>query len=320
MADLILRGMSIGALALIIIIFASNRHQPGALSAIATGICAICYVLASSPTSVPPFAEQVLVFGATLTPVALSWMATVYLTDDPPQRLPILILAGLTVLTALFVPVWSGFGYVRGALAILLYLGLVVLALVTDQDDLVAHRRLFRRGFLVAMGTLGLTISTVEIAWPQTDLPEWVFPLQAFAILVLVLSFGVWSLDLVRAPSPQTSSRKARPDLARRIDAAMQNGIWQREGLTISEFADELNVPDHQIRATINGEMGFRNFSTFINSARIQAAKQMLADPEQGGTTILQIAHEVGFASLGPFNKAFRAQTGTSPRDFRKNG
>ena len=47
-----------------------------------------------------------------------------------------------------------------------------------------------------------------------------------------------------------------------------------------------------------------------------ERAKRLLADPDQG-QPILDVAFECGFGSVGPFNRAFRAQVGVTPREFR---
>ena len=56
-----------------------------------------------------------------------------------------------------------------------------------------------------------------------------------------------------------------------------------------------------------------------MNGYRINAAKAALLAPENLDKTILEIAYDCGFASLAPFNKAFRALTGQSPRDYRRD-
>ena len=43
-----------------------------------------------------------------------------------------------------------------------------------------------------------------------------------------------------------------------------------------------------------------------------------LADPTQEAVPILTIAMDAGFQSLGPFNRAFKAQTGVTPSEFRR--
>ena len=69
----------------------------------------------------------------------------------------------------------------------------------------------------------------------------------------------------------------------------------------------------------INQHLGFRNFNTYLNSYRIQEATEILADPLNASTPILNVAMEVGFNSLAPFNRAFKAATGLTPREFRKS-
>ncbi|MEH6359921.1 MAG: helix-turn-helix domain-containing protein, partial [Amylibacter sp.] len=94
-------------------------------------------------------------------------------------------------------------------------------------------------------------------------------------------------------------------------------GAWREEGLTISRLAERLGVPEHKLRTVINRDLNFRNFSTFINGHRILAAMQAFDDPKQSDRAILEIAYDIGFSSLGPFNKAFRSHTGQSPREYR---
>jgi len=43
-----------------------------------------------------------------------------------------------------------------------------------------------------------------------------------------------------------------------------------------------------------------------------------LADRELVNLPILTIAMDLGYNSLAPFNRAFRAETGVTPSDFRK--
>ena len=97
-----------------------------------------------------------------------------------------------------------------------------------------------------------------------------------------------------------------------------QRQIWREEGLTIGALATRLAIPEYQLRRLINEGLGYRNFTAFINERRIAAAKQMLSDPAARRSTVATIAFEVGFASLGPFNRAFRDATGHTPTEWRK--
>ena len=98
----------------------------------------------------------------------------------------------------------------------------------------------------------------------------------------------------------------------------MDKGYYRETGLTIPTLAEELKVPEHQLRRPINGHLEFRNFSAFLNSYRIAEAKTQLVDPQRARIPVLTIALELGYASLGPFNRAFKALTGLTPTDFRR--
>jgi AraC-like DNA-binding protein len=67
----------------------------------------------------------------------------------------------------------------------------------------------------------------------------------------------------------------------------------------------------------INQGLGHRNFSAFLNQQRLAEAKAALGDPAQAGVPVSTIALDAGFGSLGPFNRAFKAETGRTPSEFR---
>jgi AraC-like DNA-binding protein len=76
-------------------------------------------------------------------------------------------------------------------------------------------------------------------------------------------------------------------------------------------------VPEHQLRKLINRHLGYRNFSSFLNFHRIGEAKNHLVDPEFVRTPVLTIAMDLGYGSIGPFNRAFKESTGLTPTEYR---
>jgi AraC-like DNA-binding protein len=99
----------------------------------------------------------------------------------------------------------------------------------------------------------------------------------------------------------------------------MSAGAWLEEGLTIGKLARDLGMSVHRLRGLINQRLGHRNFVDFLNSYRIEAAKQRLAEPDMAAKTVAAIAFGLGYASLGPFNRAFRAATGRAPTEWRRD-
>jgi AraC-like DNA-binding protein len=223
-------------------------------------------------------------------------------------------------------------GMICAAAAMVLYTALFGLALWSSRDDLVECRCKARPGFAAAIAGLGMVLTGLEVFGPTITPSGLISLLQPAGTFAVAAAFAVWILrpDLSRWPGENEDTRPTPsiadpqtadldPALTSRVTAAMEDGIWREEGLTIGALAARLSVPEHRLRRVINGGLGHRNFSSFINTARIEAAKQRLRDPSECGTTVLEIAYDVGFASLGPFNRAFRTETGQSPTEYRKD-
>ena len=93
----------------------------------------------------------------------------------------------------------------------------------------------------------------------------------------------------------------------------MSDALHATRGAIASEVAaDHLTL--------INEGLGHRNFNAFLNRYRIEEAKAALADPTQKDVPIVTIAMDCGFKSLGPFNRAFKVDTGQTPSEFRRLG
>jgi AraC-like DNA-binding protein len=209
-------------------------------------------------------------------------------------------------------------------------------ALHDRPDDLVNPRRRFRIYFAVAIGVTGIVIAVAENIHEFYSLPDGVKLLQAAALAALTFFFGSWLLSPNRAlfapderPAADTASEKTAPRQSppapaadmpayQRLMTLMEEGAYRKEGLTVAALAEQVGVPEHQLRRLINRELGFRNFSAFLNERRIADAKTMLAAPENAKKQILQIALDHGYGSIAPFNRAFKDATGKTPSEFRR--
>ena len=94
--------------------------------------------------------------------------------------------------------------------------------------------------------------------------------------------------------------------------------VWKEEGLTIASLALRVGIPENQLRRLINDCLGYRNFPSYVNAHRIAAAKSRLSDPGEARVSISTIAYDIGFASLGPFNRAFKEESGVSPSEWHR--
>jgi AraC-like DNA-binding protein len=93
--------------------------------------------------------------------------------------------------------------------------------------------------------------------------------------------------------------------------------LYRDPELTLASLASKLSVPEYRLRRHIHQQLGFRNFNTYVNSLRLADARRWLADPAQREAPVLTLAMDAGFGSIGPFNRAFKAETGLTPTEFR---
>jgi AraC-like DNA-binding protein len=188
-------------------------------------------------------------------------------------------------------------------------------------SDLVVARIRLRYGVLLVSGTVILIELLAELllrgdALAMAD--------KVHAAGVYLVSAGVSiaaslmrpeMLRPVRAPLPGLA---LDPVLTRRLDQLIEaEQVFRQEGLTIAALAERLGAPEYKVRQLINAQLGFKNFNAFLNSYRIREAQKSLLDPARRHLGIAQVAYEVGYRSLGPFNKAFKEITGRTPTDFR---
>ncbi len=88
--------------------------------------------------------------------------------------------------------------------------------------------------------------------------------------------------------------------------------------LNIQKLAEKLSIPANHLSQTINEKLG-QTFSDFVNSYRVEAAKQKLVDPAFSHLSVLGIAEAVGFNSKSSFNSVFKKHTKMTPSEFRNS-
>ncbi|MEL6641654.1 MAG: helix-turn-helix domain-containing protein [Pseudomonadota bacterium] len=330
--DLALRGGAITTLLLLAaMLWQIPISRDGRLSVAAVAVTKSAFLVISAalPLDLPQVMLSNMQFLASLSPMAITWLILTIFLDAPGQRWPWMLAAAATS-AALFAHLAYNSSYIYCVpLGALLNGALLGLAMWSSRDDLVECRCRARPGFAAAIAGVGLLLTLGQFTGVLEDGSITLALAQAAGVLLVALAFAIWLLrpdislwpgETHPLPAPTTTcpDEEVDPVLTARVQSAMNAGIWREEGLTIGALANKLSVPEHRLRRAINQGLGHRNFSSFINRARIEAARSVLSDPTQMNTTILEIAYDVGFASVGPFNRAFRAETGHSPTEFRK--
>jgi len=201
------------------------------------------------------------------------------------------------------------------------------------DNDLLENRRRFRLLFVISVSLVAVGIAVVEITLGGRPPAAWMLALQSVVVAILSASVAAWLLSASASRltfQNMAAVKQAEPapvmDRQRLIDetlgAALEQAmnidkLYLEQGLTIAALAKKLGVQEHRLRKHINEVLGHSNFNAYVNRHRIVAAKAALRDPKLAHLPVLTIALDSGFASLPPFNRAFRVETGQSATAYR---
>jgi len=93
--------------------------------------------------------------------------------------------------------------------------------------------------------------------------------------------------------------------------------LFLQANLRLTDLARLLDVPEYRVSKMLRLHLQAQNFNQFINALRIEHAKKLLADPSKGHWPVVVVGLESGFASVGPFTRAFKSMEGFTPHEFR---
>lgn len=341
--DLLLRGAGVGALVVTIVLMA---RQYGATAAGRLGIAFAVSIIAA--LFCPLVAHRwhagawgVPLYAACSAAAGLFWLFVQAWFDDAfrPRTWHWLAIAALTA-----VHLWRGadMGLHAGqvpaddlagalnALPFLLDLVFIVAALVRAKagkaDDLEEARRRFRDLMVTAIGGYMVLVTGLSIYLFYRQPAPLVDFLIAAGTVFLIFGFLLMTAKMQNRlfAGPPRAEPAPEPDAAEdQLHAALkrcmeQESGYRTPGLTITALAEKLGAPEYRLRRLINGRLGHRNFNDFVNGYRLAEARRRLADPEIVRTPVLTIALDAGFQSIGPFNRAFKDDTGMTPVEYRR--
>ncbi|UTW54955.1 helix-turn-helix domain-containing protein [Kordiimonas sp. SCSIO 12610] len=217
---------------------------------------------------------------------------------------------------------------------IAIYGYLIYVIIAGRNEDLVEERRSFRLWLVGAVIAATAFISIAELFYP--DFYDLGYGSLSQAAVIFVISLFLLShitrvndqVFFVRADDVKigkVDNAIEDTDLSAEdrhglndLQASMTDGIYKEAGLTISMLSERLNIPEHRLRKLINHHLGYQNFSQFLNEYRVDDAKRRLSKIEERHNSVLTIAMDLGYQSLGPFNRAFKNRTGQTPTEFRR--
>ena len=260
-------------------------------------------------------------------PTAFWWLAFVYIFPSTVEDALYLSNIATTPIKNSFLDVLL-FDVVARLIPVGMTLHTIYMCVYDLGNDLLEPRRLLRKLYSVLISGYFLVVIIARF-WFAYESPMWLQIVESLALftglfLLHVFSFS-YSFQPMDTPTQRTRKNPGRPMVieededTKKIIAllkdAMENKLfYTRPGATIRTLAEELNLPEYRVRRVINGELGFNNFNQYLNSLRIERSLVLLRETN---TPIVNIALDLGYKSLSPFNRAFRLSQNTTPTEYR---
>jgi AraC-like DNA-binding protein len=210
---------------------------------------------------------------------------------------------------------------------------------IREQFSLIEHISLnWLRYLLIAMGGLYI-LYFVALAFGGKGPVE---NLLNIAMVVVVYTLGYMGL---RQPTIFTQRNHGAPFNADKKAAAPGKPKYERSALddesskmllkelqklmatdhpyldsklTLVQLADQLRISPNYLSQIINQQTG-SNFFDYINSHRVEAAKEILADAARARISVLTIAMDSGFNSKSAFYTAFKHHANVTPSQYRQS-
>ena len=353
--DLFLRFAAVGQLSLVLVHLLRRAQRDIWLAASLVTLCISSYLLLTAP--IPDeeygFLRGLFLLFTDLTPFAIWLFAVIWLQHAyHPRNWPMVIhILSLPMLLwyVYFFGVQQGVGLfhdVNHALGFV-FLGHVLYSVVRDIGDDLNDASRKRKMLALILLCLYFCILTLFEFADASIRNHSVFSitnaaiglsatsLAAYFVLIAPTNDAVQTFRTIQAerrePSGSLTSKRQPPpsnEVAippqfrvdwQRLQALLKEKIYGEPELTITKLAERLGIPAHQLRLLLNQHLGFKNFSQFLNAYRIPEACEQLRDPARLKIPILTIALEVGYGSIGPFNRAFKQQMGQTPSEYRRS-
>jgi AraC-like DNA-binding protein len=128
--------------------------------------------------------------------------------------------------------------------------------------------------------------------------------------------FSTLPLD-AKGKTPVSSEKNKR--LFQDLELLMQQERpYLKPQLSLPELALALQTNPQSLSQAINQEAGI-NFNDYLNAFRVRAFQELLNDSGLTHLTLDALAERAGFNSRSTFHAAFKKQTGTTPKGYKKS-
>ncbi|MCY7380748.1 MAG: helix-turn-helix domain-containing protein [Gemmatimonadaceae bacterium] len=156
------------------------------------------------------------------------------------------------------------------------------------------------------------------LGWRFGDIvyPVPVVAVDSLATLVTVIPPEAFAEPVSVNPQESAPADSAYEEVAERWAArTWAAGWWRDDTLSLTSLAARLNTSPRTVSRVLNEGRG-QTFHAFVNRMRIDAVVAALHDASDERDLVV-LAFDAGFNSKASFNRAFKAQLGVTPSQYR---
>ncbi len=171
---------------------------------------------------------------------------------------------------------------------------------------------------LFVSGAFVIHVIANVFRFPFFNVEAFYFSLVLYVIVLVRLSFHKQNTRrLISNPKAILLSDSELHSYKTRVTNYFEeNRPFLNPNITLPQIAKELNISHHLLSKVINDAFKL-NYNDFVNSFRVDYAKDLLRKSEFENYKISIIAEESGFNSISAFNASFKKFTNTTPSKFR---
>ena len=100
------------------------------------------------------------------------------------------------------------------------------------------------------------------------------------------------------------------------IEKWVETGKYTTSGINIKDVATQMGTNSNYLSTYINNVLG-TSFAIWLNGLRVEKSKEYLNSPER--ISMEECGMKVGYDSLYNYSRWFKAITGMSPSQWKKN-
>lgn len=195
-----------------------------------------------------------------------------------------------------------------------------------------AQRILFLATFGSAV-VISKTFAGLSADFPQAQ--EWVIASLTLFVLINTQILIFWRFKTQQVESKNICSISTEEQLNMAVEnvdissselelatqvknTIVESSLFLQPNLKLADIARKLDEPEYRISKALRHHLKAKNFNQYINELRIEYSKTLLTDLEKQKWPVIVVGMESGFASVGPFTRAFKAMTGCTPNQFRQ--